>query len=413
MDFLLGPDKSAYGYLCELPSRLDIANGRIIVAWARQSGVGLLNSALGQSLRNIDIIVGMANRGTSAEALSLLKVLARRVFVYHKHHLQTFHPKVYLLDSGGSTPNKAALLVGSSNLTGGGLFQNIEANLAMDLLPRRRRGDRDLFNDIVKEIAGLRTSGFCEQITDDHRIQQLLDDRYISSEQELQQRRRREGSKAARRGERRLGPEAPPPRLPAFSLPSVEVTFKVPDGEGIDTQSSSYVIGSYSASDPSDQFYVRTLTANDVNKLHNATPGTAEWDIGITARDMNPVFWGWPDNYKQNTRIISRLEWATTGHLQTSVTGNKGISVEVMLWYREPRPGHAAEHRLRIGPRNALVGATPADFDTNSLLVVERLPVGHTHTFLIQMLTPQDPEYKDHLPYLTYRRPQHRFGYGP
>ena len=64
MPFIVGPGSSAYGYLQTTSERFGILNGVIVVAWARRSGVGLLHTALGQSLRNVDVVVGMANRGS-------------------------------------------------------------------------------------------------------------------------------------------------------------------------------------------------------------------------------------------------------------------------------------------------------------------------------------------------------------
>ena len=124
MDFILGPDSSASAFIEEVPGRFTVRNGVILTAWARRSGVGLLYRALGDQMRNVDVIVGLAGRATSAEALALLRANARRVFVFHTHHLVTYHPKVYLFDDGDDPPQGAALLVGSSNLTGGGLFRN-------------------------------------------------------------------------------------------------------------------------------------------------------------------------------------------------------------------------------------------------------------------------------------------------
>jgi hypothetical protein len=154
------------------------------------------------------------------------------------------------------------------------------------------------------------------------------------------------------------------------------------------------------------------LTENDVNKLHGRIPGTAEWDIGETARNATPEFWGWPDQYENVQRRQERLEWATNGLLRSSTTRVEH-EVEVVLWHREPREGHAAEHRLRIGPRTSLVEATPDEFDTTSLVVIERLPEGADHTFFIQLLTEADPEFADYERYLHHERPQHRYGYGP
>ena len=150
-----------------------------------------------------------------------------------------------------------------------------------------------------------------------------------------------------------------------------------------------------------------------MNKLHGETEGTAEWDIGVTARNAQPAFWGWQDRYDEVVHIRPRLEWRTNGLLWSSQTGEEGVDVEVCLWYREQRPNHAAEHRLRIGPKSQLVDATPDNFDTTSLVVLERLPEGGTHTFGVRLLTSQDTGFHDFMPYLQEKRPKHRFGYGP
>ena len=413
MTFILGPSDSAYGFLQEIPERFELRNGVIVVAWARRSGVGLLYSALGERLRNVDVVVGMANRGTSAEALALLLSMSRKVFVYHKHHLQTFHPKVYLFDDGLNPPANAALLVGSSNLTGGGLYQNIEGNLALELQPADREGDRDTYDSVVQEAANLMASPFCEELTDVDRIRQLLTDRYISNEAVLARKRRRDNGEAARLGERRQRPEAPPPPLPPFALPQLEVTFGGVEEGGADVGPVPNEDQVPEPFDPRERFYVRTLTANDVNKLRGITPGTPEWDIGATARDTTPDFWGWPGQYENREREITRLEWRTAGSLRSSKTGEAGVDVEVSLWFREQRPGHAAEHRLGILPRPTLVDAMPNGFDTTSLVVVERLPAGRRHTFMVRLLTNQDVGYNDYQQYLAHDRPQHRYGYGP
>ena len=104
MDFILGPDASASAFLDEIPHRFEVRNGVILTAWARESGVGLLYRALGEQISNVDVIVGLMGRSTSAEALAHLRANARALFVYHTHHLQTFHPKVYLFDDGADPP---------------------------------------------------------------------------------------------------------------------------------------------------------------------------------------------------------------------------------------------------------------------------------------------------------------------
>lgn len=84
-----------------------------------------------------------------------------------------------------------------------------------------------------------------------------------------------------------------------------------------------------------------------------------------------------------------------------------------MLWYRPERPGHAAEHRLRPGPISRVRQAVPTNFNTTSLLVVERAPQAAAYDFVIRLITAGQPGYEDFNPYLVEQRPQHRFGYGP
>ena len=69
--------------------------------------------------------------GTSREGLNdLLEATpGGHVFVYRNSGPNTFHPKVYVFKS----TKRADVLVGSGNLTGGGLFTNYEASLAVSL----------------------------------------------------------------------------------------------------------------------------------------------------------------------------------------------------------------------------------------------------------------------------------------
>ena len=305
-------------------------------------------------------------------------------------------------------------MVGSSNLTGGGLFQNIEANFTLDLRPSEREEDRATYESVVQGMMEIRDSPFCEELTGDEDIRVLLNDRYISNEATLVRKRRRDNREVGRLGDERQRPEAPPPRIPVFDIPPLDVDFN-------DMQVEDYVdevpVDGGVQYEAAEQFYVRTLTENDVNKLRGITPGTAEWDIGETARNERPGFWGWPDQYFNVVRKLPRLEWRAAGSLRSSLTGNTGQDVEVVLWFREARPDstppHAAEHRLQITPKGTLVGAVPENFDTTSLVVLERLPVGRNHTFLVRLLTDEDPGYDDFRPYLTRVRPRHRYGYGP
>lgn len=113
---------------------------RVAVAWARLAGADVLLDLAERCHLSLDVTVGVNNRGTTAEAL--LRLLSSRSLVVHyRHPRQTFHPKLYwLTDASGSD-----ILVGSSNLTAGGLAGNVEMTLAVQIEnPAPDQATRDL-----------------------------------------------------------------------------------------------------------------------------------------------------------------------------------------------------------------------------------------------------------------------------
>lgn len=100
----------------------------LVVAWARFGGLRRFKAEFeafqgrGGRLR---AIVGIDEGGATRPGLSLALELADEVYVFHDRQARTFHPKVYLAEG----PAQAILLVGSSNMTAGGLFSNYEASL--------------------------------------------------------------------------------------------------------------------------------------------------------------------------------------------------------------------------------------------------------------------------------------------
>lgn len=103
------------------------------VAFAKRSGTQHLTGALEafDQRAAIRLSLGIDFYGTSQEALTdLLHAISHgQVWVYHNSGPSTFHPKVYLFKKAAA----AELVVGSGNLTQGGLFTNYEASLAIKL----------------------------------------------------------------------------------------------------------------------------------------------------------------------------------------------------------------------------------------------------------------------------------------
>lgn len=101
----------------------------IVTAWAKRSGLGRAADRLA-SFRarggTVETIIGVSEGGATKEGLQLAMDLSDEVFVFHDPG-RTFHPKVYL--AWGTS--RRELLVGSSNMTAGGLGWNHEASLWM------------------------------------------------------------------------------------------------------------------------------------------------------------------------------------------------------------------------------------------------------------------------------------------
>ncbi len=428
MPLILGPANAAIDTIRQIRAAGGLERVTALVAWARVTGVALFFDALGPDINKVRIVVGMAGAGTSVEALSYLRAHCAEVHLFHKHHRQTFHPKIYCFDGSGDPPVTSQLIVGSSNLTGGGLFSNYEASLVSVLTPATSTSDREIWTSAMSAFDAIVASPFSEKITSDDRIQVLLEERYLSTESRLRRRGTEDAAIAARGSTRRGKPEAPPPKLVLPPLPVPSRTFvdpsAVPSVSGAPSPPSTTVAGAVPAvpAQPfvaDGRFFVRTLTTNDVAKILGNQVGTFEPDLGITARDELPGFWGWPNRFVTVTRTLTREEWAARARVFSS-SAPRGVNIEFMLWFRDARPpsatdprSHAAEFRFRVAPKATFLSALPVGFGVTSLVVIERLPDVAAYDFRIGIISPGEPEYADYSRYLTHVRPQHRYGYGP
>lgn len=146
---------------------------RVVVAWAKRSGVGRIEDALG-ALRarggRFLVIVGISEGGGTRQGLERILAVADEAHVFHDAG-RTFHPKVYMA-SGDSS---AKLLVGSHNLTVGGLAWNYEAGLICEL-DLTRDEDAALHRQVVDYFDRLRDDdGVCLELNSDL-LARLLED---------------------------------------------------------------------------------------------------------------------------------------------------------------------------------------------------------------------------------------------
>jgi HKD family nuclease len=114
---------------------------KIAVAFLRRTGIDEIYKSLDYALREnnaqIEIIAGLDFKTTDANALLTLKDIEskQKNFNFYcfgdkrdNHNDLVFHPKMYLFETALSRNTKYTSIIGSSNLTGGGLTSNFEVN---------------------------------------------------------------------------------------------------------------------------------------------------------------------------------------------------------------------------------------------------------------------------------------------
>ena len=129
---------TAHRFGTELIKELDAGIWNVFeigVAWVRRSGTQHMLMPLHNFLQRggvFRISVGIDIYNTSKEGLEDLLFLkesgAAEISVYHDEGDPTFHPKVFLFYN----EENAKLIVGSNNITGAGLFVNVEAGLEIN-----------------------------------------------------------------------------------------------------------------------------------------------------------------------------------------------------------------------------------------------------------------------------------------
>ena len=145
----------------------------ISVAFMNEGGLSVLNDALAPVAARTTILAGIRNGITSAQGLQKsLEIGCSTYAVDTGSRIVIFHPKIYFSRNN----NEARLIVGSANLSIGGLNSNIEASLLLTM----ELADPDnaaLVTELEGKIDGM-IAEYDEHVfpvPDDELIQQLLD----------------------------------------------------------------------------------------------------------------------------------------------------------------------------------------------------------------------------------------------
>lgn len=108
-------------------------------AFTKLSGLNIIKDDL-QTVRkrykSIKFFLGITEKGTSKEALEFLINEEFETFTFCTSSPIIFHPKIYLFEG----ENVTRIIVGSSNLTRPGLFDNVEASTVVEFSNSDKRG---------------------------------------------------------------------------------------------------------------------------------------------------------------------------------------------------------------------------------------------------------------------------------
>ncbi len=212
---------------------------RAAVAFAKQSGVrhiaGPLFDFVQRPETTVCIAIGISSQGTSLEGLQdLWRVTAGRgeVFVFHEGTAAgSFHPKLYLFEND----SEALAVVGSSNLTEGGLYSNHEISIVGSLT---LKNDDVVVNDLRSALDYWQSLGDNCKLVTPELMKELHEQGDLPSEQQLSagiaaSRSAIWGTSSRERSVRFSsgGSNAPPtpPRFPSGAAPpAVEPTTVLP-----------------------------------------------------------------------------------------------------------------------------------------------------------------------------------------
>lgn len=360
-------DRSVGNELLKSFTDKDFYEFRCLVGFASAKGVELLFNALSNfrvNFSKFQIIVGIDEGGTPVDALRKLKELNLDVKIYHSPVLTIFHPKIYIFN--GKT--KCKIIVGSSNLTQQGLFQNIEASLMIYFEKPDQDGDAVL-SDLDKYFATVYQENNPNVKTlSDSLIDTLLELNLVPNEgDELTHKKQQANSKANIDKIILLFPRTKVAKLPFVFDKNPKVV-------------QSRLFNGIKSTSPS----IKTTFLMELNKFGENAPG--EFRIPLAARNQNPQLWGWPENYTKQQRnrgqkIRDYLEWKAQWLL---ISGNNKVIETVRIYF------YLENEDFRFySPTLIKWGAKEGD-----IVKISRESKDSSYIFICELVKKQDPNFK-------------------
>jgi len=316
--------------------RLEVA-----VAFVKASGIIRIEPDLERFVRRggtAEFICGVDEGVTSFQGLSIILDCGAVLRIYrHPAWQHSFHPKIYLFTS--SRNSEFSGVVGSANLTAGGLYTNAELSLMVE----GDEDDRLLLQCLQNTLDTFRQAA--AQIMSQAELQSLMRNGLLEDEGTIRGPSRGAAGQAPTRVQP-LGQPIQVPRLPPVPGAAIQRTAR--RGSRVQAQAGRRVAGL-----PTTGARTLIMMLNPVRRPH--TPG--EVRVPVEALHAAPEIWQWPEIFQQHqpgahTYSEARLRCRFTSQ------GDADLDDDVRLYYY-PRRGEfrltSAHFRARADEHDILV----------------------------------------------------------
>lgn len=279
---------------------------RAAVAFIKRSGTKHIRHDLADFARRakVKMTAGIDADGTSIEGLTdLLEAVDHcgEIWIFHNANPSTFHPKIYLFKNQFA----AEIVIGSANLTEGGLYTNYEAGMKITL--DLNNADDAVFLAVIEtkldQWAHLQ-DGLCYPLSREF-LRQLIDQKHTPNEAQSWENKDGFYDKKNKSLFKKISiPQAPKIRPEFDDFPKSpdqrkkqKLAIERPDVASIQ-------MGQYQA-------FVMTLQRTDVG-TGQTTQGTSrrspEIFIPLAARNADPEFWGWPNQFTEDSAKLGKMD---------------------------------------------------------------------------------------------------------
>lgn len=395
---------------------------RAAIAFVKRSGTQHIRQPLLNFSNHgmVRLSVGVDLYGTSREGLNdLLDATPNgHIYIYRNNGPYTFHPKVYLFRSA----QRADVIVGSGNLTGGGLFTNYEASLAarLDLAVQADAAFLEVIETTL-DVWSQPQAGMCYLLTPGF-LDQLVAAGLVRGEAQLAAMQHAQPPAPTGGVPPDVGDVPPPAAAPLFASMAVPPAPAIVQGaaQAVEVEpavapaelASAVVLpppGIVPYQGAGVNSFVMTLQNTDVG-VGQTTAGTArrspEVFIPLAALDQHPDFWTFP------TQFTPDADWNAQhpqhrrdglGKLdRMNVSMRIGVVQSVRMFFN-PRKGD-----FRLGNE-----ALRSSGHVGDILLVRRVDPANGFEYDIQVAPHGSPLFAQLAPYCNVAVPhsQKQFGY--